>query len=194
MKRGPLYLVLGGGFLLALLGGRKKIATVAATLSERKAFVKKLWAVMEGIPNIGPAQKAIIIAQGAFETGWGKVGTAPTVHNYWNISAGSAWTGATIGGGDTECDAQGKNCRHITQRWRAYTSDREGVLGFLLFLQTQVNPKTGKNRYLKAYHALLAGDVATYINELHAGGYFTANVDAYRVAVAGIVNTVRGLV
>lgn len=193
MKIGPLHLALGGGFLLLLFGGRKKITTVAASLVEKKAFAQRLWKAMDNLPGIGAVQKSIIIAQGALETGWGKVGSAPKVHNYWNISAGS-WTGPTVPGSDTACDAQGGNCKPITQRWRAYSSEREGVLGFLLFLQTQINPKTGQNRYLKAYRALLAGDVATYVNELHAGGYFTANVDGYRASVASLVNTVKAVV
>jgi flagellum-specific peptidoglycan hydrolase FlgJ len=62
----------------------------------------------------------------------------------------------------------------------AYSSRLEGARAMVRLLST-------KDRYSHVWAAAVAGDVETYVHELHAAGYFTANVDLYLKGVRGTV-------
>lgn len=177
------FWVAAAGVLVA--GGTAAVVTV---VTNRKEHVQRLWYALSAATNLSATSKVILIAQAILETGWMGTGTAAKyARNYWNVSAGTQWKGATIGGGDTECDVNGENCTPITQRWRYYNSDEEAVRDFISFITTQ-----NGGRYRAAYNRLVAEDAIGYVRELRAAGYFTASLEMYTSNVVGVLNTVRG--
>lgn len=155
-------------------------------------FVSRLWPVLgkvkekDGSP-LSTLTKLIIVAHGAFESGWGKGTGAKLGFNYFNITAGPAWKGPVVQGPDTEYDKAG-NVKNITQQFRKYGSDLEAVQDYLSFLSTQ-----NGGRYLTAYAALMRGDVDEFLGELYKAGYFTLPVDQYKKSMAGVIDSVKRL-
>lgn len=186
MKRIPWWVFAGaGGVALLLLGPSTAKAYTLNPPTTTDGFIRKLWNALSafGLSNYA---KAALIGQAAYESGWGKGTGAVYGHNYWNVTAGPAWKGPTVQGGDTECDPYtGLICVPITQQWRKYASDEEAIRDFLSFIRDQ-----NGGRYRSAYNHLMAGDAYNYILELGARGYFTANADNYADAVASIQQTV----
>lgn len=179
--------MLGGAALVltTIVVARKQIVALASNISDHASFVSEMWtAVNNAIPNAPLQTKLYIVAMAAYETGWGTQTGFKTTNNAFNITAGPAWTGPTTGGADTECDANGANCKPITQQWRIYSDLTASVQDFLSFIQGA--------RYGNAYDQLMNGDIG-FVTTLHTGGYFTANVQTYANNVSSISNTVQGM-
>jgi len=173
----PLWVWGLGGAALLFLGGK-----AMAAIKDPIDFVKRIWAATEGLGLVARA-RLIIIAHGAYETGWGRLGTAVQGYNYWNLSAGTVgapskdWTGPVILGADKEYTKEGKVV-NITQRWRAFASPREAVLHYLS--PQWINPTNGWNAgYRTAGTALRAGDAVGFVQGLRAGGYFTLPLEPF---------------
>lgn len=154
-------------------------------------FVSRLWAVLGEVrpeswgdagagSKLSTAAKILIVAHGAFESGWGKGTAAKMGFNYFNITAGPAWKGEVIKGPDTEYDKAG-NVKNITQQFRKYPSDRAAIEDYLSFLSKQ-----NGGRYSKAYAALLAGKLEDFVRELSIAGYFTLPLAQYQERMAKV--------
>ena len=181
-------IVISGGVLVALGAGyaaAKGAAAVYDVFSGKSGFVTGLWSALAAFPALSRNTKILIIAQAAHESGWGKGTAAKAGYNFWNLTAGSAWTGAITGGGDLECDATGANCRPITQKFRKYASVQAAIIDYLSFLSTQ-----NGGRYLAAYNSLIAGDATAFFTNLRAGGYYTQALNEYLAGAKGAINTV----
>lgn len=163
--------------LFALGGGVATVASAGAAASEWLQDMRA--AVAEELPQLGAAARALVVAHAAYESGFGRGRAAVRGFNVFNITAGSAWTGASWVdvGGDT--DGEGNR---ITQTWRAYPSLRAAVADYWSFL----GPTQNRGRYLSARSALQAGDLEGFARALSAAGYFTLQVDRY---IAGLTAT-----
>lgn len=158
-------------------------------------FVSRLWKVLgevqpegwgdAGTNRLGTMSKIIIVAHGAFESGWGTGTAAKLGHNYFNITSGPSWKSEVVLGPDTEYDKTGK-VKDITQRFRKYPSDRAAVTDYLSFLSKQ-----NGGRYAKAYAALIAGKMEDFIRELSIAGYFTLPVAQYQDRMVKVADSVR---
>lgn len=181
--RWPLLGAVGAIFLL--LWNRVAIVATISNLTDKAQWCKKLYEVVSAeLPQIPTLSRLIIVAQAAYESGYGKAKAAQRGNNFFNITAGSAWKGEkwTDVGGDTD----GKGNR-ITQVWRIYPNVNAGVQDFWSF----IGPGQNRGRYVKAQQALLNGDLPGFIYGLHEGGYFTLNPAEYLSSMSSIVNTVR---
>lgn len=163
------------------------VVALASNIVDHASFVSEMWKAINASNASGfPLQARLyMLAMAAYETGWGSQVGFHTTNNAFNITAGPTWSGPTTQGGDTECDANGQNCKPITQSWRVYPDLISSVNDFLQFIQA--------SRYADAYQRLSNGDL-TFVDVLHTGGYFTANVDTYRNNVASIANTTSSMV
>lgn len=192
---GTLFMLLGGAALVGvavafrkeLASGAQIVAAQASNVVDHASFAAEAWKAVQtsSAQDFPLKSKLFIIAMAVWETGWGSQGTFQRTNNMFNITAGPAWTGDTIDGPDKECDANGQNCKPIVQHWRAYPNMTESVNDFLKFIQGA--------RYADAYDRLKNGDIS-FVDVLHAGKYFTGNVDEYRSNVASIANSVGRMV
>lgn len=156
-------------------------------MKTRAEFVAELrGALGRVLPILSPAAHQLIVAHGAYETGWGNVGTAPRGFNYWNITCGKRWLSANrpqTPGSDT--DGAGNP---ISQAWRAYASVDEAVADYAAFLRDAGwNPN-----YQTAWARLVSGD-PTFIRWLSAGGYFTLALPKYEAAFRDHLAQVRAM-
>lgn len=188
-----------GGILAAaaLLWPKKAQAsgggTVGATPQQRKDFAARLWAALGRVRgDLSPGAKALIIAHGAYETGWGLVGTAPSGHNYWNTTVGKAQyraPGSTwVKGAGTPGKDKDGNGRPIDQTWRSFPTDDDALRDFL---STFVGPSP-HSLYPEAYVALNAfnGNVTDYAAALRKRGYFTAPLAEYTTRLQAVYASV----
>lgn len=192
MRNLGLKLALGGGLLLlarsAFAGPAARTGERALTGDARLDFVAQMWAAISRVwPSASSATKQLIVAHCSYESGWG-AGTAYRLgNNPANITKGSANV-PSVAGPDTECDANGANCRPITQKFRAYVTLDDGIADYLSFLQS--------SRYISAYHLLLAGDVG-FAAALGNAGYYTQAVSLYvknfKSVLAGVQSRLRQL-
>lgn len=178
-----LWLALAAGVLL--IGG----GAAVVVFTSRRDFVQRLKASLDAYRDRGgtplpEASKWILLAQAAYETNWGATAAAGG-HNYWNLSAGSAWPGPIIPGPDTEPDGMG-GWRNITQAWRAYPDDLTAIDDLFSNWLTW-------SRYAPARRALLLGDRDGYLSALRAGGYFTQDLPTYQAGVAARLASARNL-
>lgn len=141
---------------------------------DKDQFVKLIGECVTGYPL---ATREMIIAHAAFESGYG-TSTASKVNNYFNVSAGSSWKGATFDGPDLEYGRG--SVKKIVQKWRVYDSAKECVEDYLALL--------GKERYVLAKCALMDGNAEQFIDYLGpdrahqvppVGGYFTLATKVY---------------
>jgi flagellum-specific peptidoglycan hydrolase FlgJ len=187
-RKVPTWVWVGSAGILAWLafGESKSIeALVLNVMANNDDFINKLWSASAST-GLSANSRAILVAQAAYESGWGRGTAAVYGHNYWNVTAGPQWTGATVNGADSECDKiTGLLCMPITQAFRKYDSDAAAVADLLDFLQNQ-----NAGRYQTAYAYLVNGDASGYIYALHDAGYFTANAASYAAAVSSIQRTV----
>ena len=148
-------------------------------------------AIGRALPQLSTQSRLIVLAHAAYESGFGKAKAAVRGSNVFNITAGSAWRGEAWDdvGGDLEYDATGK-AKRITQRWRIYPNLDGAIADYWQFL----GPSANRGRYVKARQALEAGDVATFVNELHAAGYFTLAPSKYLAGLTGALGTVSGAI
>ena len=141
------------------------------------------------LPSLSKSARALLVAHGAFESGFGNGRAARAGFNVFNLTAGSAWQGAkwTDVGGDTEYDAAG-NVTTITQVWRAYGSLDEAVADYWSFL----GPSQNRGRYVTARAALERGDLQAFCSELYRAGYFTLPVASYAQRLNSVLLQVKG--
>lgn len=104
----------------------------------------------------------LIVAHGAYESGWGLAKAAREGFNFWNLTAGPAWAGEVTLGNDTEYKAGSSTARAIVQRFRKYKDPSLAVLDYVKFLSSQ--------RYADAKLKLLKGD-ASFVVDLGVYNY-----------------------
>lgn len=189
---------MGRGAVLAVVAAALLVAGVVAyvavprvkeevdNVADSLSWTARLWAAIGRVlPQLSTQSRVIILAHAAYESGWGVKGRAAIKgNNVFNITAGSAWTGPKWEdvGGDLEYDAQG-SARRITQVWRIYPNLDAAVADYWQFL----GPNANRGRYTKARSALERGDVAVFVNELHAAGYFTLPPAQYLTQLQGVM-------
>lgn len=131
-----------------------------------------MWnAIQAVLPQLSTEAQAIILGHAAYESGFGKARAAVRGNNVFNITAGSAWSGAkwTDVSGDEDFDANGKSLGRIDQVWRIYPSLEEAVRDYWAFL----GPTQNRGRYAVARAALEAGQLGRFVQELYTAHYFS---------------------
>ena len=182
--------LLGAGALLLLFGARSARAAAPSAPSAggtdeaaRRAFVAELDAAIRRIAGgYSRAARIMIIAQAAFESGWGKTRMYREGFNPFNIIRSSSDLGQVIVSGDQECKPDG-TCRPITQRFAKYGSLDEAVGAYLRLLAGA--------RYKDALTKLEHGDVEGFVTTLYAGGYFTLPVAKYLMSFREMIRSVE---
>ena len=145
--------------------------------SPKREWAAATWAALGAAIHTSPAARSIILAQLAYESGFG-TSTASRAHNFANLTRAATDFGPTIVGGDTDA-----NGAAIVQRFRAYTTTAEGLADYWSFL--------GMPRYARARSILSEGRDATgFLRALHDAGYYTLSADRY---VAGFMSDARQL-
>ncbi|MFK7828966.1 MAG: flagellar assembly peptidoglycan hydrolase FlgJ [Congregibacter sp.] len=107
----------------------------------------------------------VLLAQAALETGWGKhvLGNGSrSSNNFFNIKAGSDWTGETVSKQTLEYK-DGVAVRETAQ-FRVYSTPAAAFSDYADFV-------SGKPRYAAAVE--VAGDAQAYLRELQDAGYAT---------------------
>lgn len=111
---------------------------------------------------------AILTAQWSHETGGGS--------SMFNFNFGGIKGTGPSGLHVTQRTREGYGASEVTirDRFRAYQSANEGALDYVGLLS---------RKYPKALEAAEQGDAARFVDELHAGGYFTGDKAAYTRSV-----------
>lgn len=181
--------LLAGGALFLLLGARSARAAPAssgvpgADEAGRRVFVAELDAALRRVAGgYSRAARVMVIAQAAFESGWGRTRMYREGFNPFNVIRSSADPGQVIVSGDQECKPDG-TCRPITQRFAKYGSLDEAVGAYLRLL--------GAPRYKDALTKLERGDVEGFITTLYVGGYFTLPVQKYLASFRDMIRSVE---
>ena len=158
-----------------------------------EAFVRDLWPHAERAARRIQADPAVLLAQAALETGWGRSmmtrADGRPAYNLFGIKADGRWDGDTVGARTLEfC---GGAMRQEQARFRAYGSPGESFEDYVAFLEASP-------RYREALAA--AGDPARFTAGLQRAGYATDpdyaakimaiyNSDTYRQAVSAAQRT-----
>jgi len=155
---------------------------------EKQQFVRALKGALEAIPALPKLTYAAIIAQAAYESGWGFTPQAIQGCNYWNLSAGSVEHGRAsswpeprpvMTGMDKEPDGKG-GWKPVTQLWRVYDHPVGAAEDFLRTLSWP--------RYQPARDALMVGQGERFIDLLGpdrshqsppVGGWYTLPTARY---------------
>lgn len=167
---------IGAGGLLLLGGG------VASIVGEGPdAFIRDMRVGLTPY-GLNDAAMQIVIAQAAFESGWGKSTPAKLGNNIFNVTRAANDSRPIIESGDQECDADG-NCTAIIQRFAKYASLAEALAEYFALLSS---PK-----YASALTPLYAGDAASFAAALRAGGYFTLPLAQYQSRLASVLASVQ---
>jgi len=146
------------------------------------AFVSSMYnAIINAAPGLNAQAIALMIAQAAYESAWGRTTAYRQGNNAFNITRLVSSGLPVVEGPDTECDAD-NNCRPITQRFAAYDSLEESVSDFLDFI--------GHARYIPAKPLLLAGNI-DYLDALYRGHYFTQPLPIYKANMLSVLNSVN---
>lgn len=130
-----------------------------------ESFVKSLYPAVKRFASQVGLDPAIMVAQAALETGWGKhiVGGANAgSNNLFNIKADSRWSGEKVNTQTLEY----KNGIAVQEhaQFRKYTSIEESIQDFIQFVQDQP-------RYQSAWQH--KNDGLSFIRQLHQAGYAT---------------------
>lgn len=180
-------LALAGAGLYLLFRGGKAIATTLVGIRDRAKWSLGLYdAVGRVLPQLGPTSKAIIVAHGAFESGYG-VGAGAKCNNIWNITTGKAWMDAGkpwCPGPDTEYLPDG-TVVNIQQKWRSYPSTEAAVKDYWDFLGSRASLRAARDD-------LEAGDLSGFVYKLYSAKYFTLPADQYLSRMTGVLNKVQG--
>ncbi len=192
----PIFWIVAGlaGVALAVYKGKDKLMVPL----NRAQWIRHLAAVFDEVvpamgepykSSIGKMQQAILISQAGHESGFGSSRLAREGHNFWNLTAGSKWTGGTITSADLEYGKSGGQPKKITSAFRKYASDKEGIADMLRF----IGPGT---RYTTAWENLIAGKRDGYLAALREAGFFTQPIDLYTKAVsqsmASVISALTG--
>lgn len=175
------------------------------SILDRKKWTQAMYAsIRRVLPEVPHAGRLLIIAQAVQESGWASSGTAAKQgFNYWNITAGSKWTGdvyVAVNGDrsyqKSACkslgrpmdfkDAKGRAYCKIDQRWRKWPSLDAAVKGYWDFISAN---------YGAAKASLLAGDARGFVHNLAEKGYFDPAVKSeYLTNVQSILKRAGGYV
>lgn len=139
--------------------------STGSNADERQRFVDQLLPVARKAASALGIDAAVIVAQAALETGWGKhVPTSPSgasSHNLFGVKAGGSWRGATSS--QTTTEYLGGKLREVVASFRAYASPQESVTDY-------VNLIRSSDRYAAAAQAR---SPEAYLKALEDGGYAT---------------------
>lgn len=130
---------------------------------------------------------ALLVAQSALETGRWK-----SIHryNFGNVKAGSEYTGKYCQFKCNEVE-NGKvvwySPPHPQCNFRAFDSVEAGAVDHVRFLAQ-------RKRYARAWEVAQTGMPLAFVDELKSAGYFTADAEPYRKAVASLWNEYMKLV
>ena len=143
-------------------------------------FIQSLWEKAKAAGEQLNLNPAVMIAQAALETGWGKhVISAPngqSSNNLFNIKAGSSWQGESVKKATLEFEegvAVKKNAA-----FRAYNSIEESFDDFVNFLSSG-------SRYQDALKS--TGNMEQFLHKLQQAGYATD--PNYAKKIIGILNS-----
>ena len=153
-------------------------------------FVARTWPHAERVADELGVDPAVLVAQAALETGWGRhvmAKGAASSNNLFGIKADSRWDGPSVTVSTLEF--QGGVMRRVRAPFRAYESLGASFDDYARFVGRQA-------RYQAALDAARAagGDGETYIRHLHRAGYATDPdyadkvVDVMRRTVAAVKN------
>lgn len=152
--------------------------------AEQLAFAATLDNVTARVlPELTPAGRALLVAHGCLESGFGKAAAYRTGFNAFNLTAGPAWRGAKWTQPNGDSDARG---RRITQTWRAYPTLEACILDYWDFL----GPLQNRGRYTPARAALEEGNLLAFSRLLHVAGYYELEPALY---AKRLLNISRGL-
>lgn len=194
-RRGLDWLMVGGGIVLAGAGVVLWSALIDASPrssrpalpTTKSAFVSLMLPAVQslGLPAVAVP---LVVAHAAYESAWGRTTAFRDANNPWNVTAGSSWLGATVPGGDSQCDPSG-NCQPITQQWRSYPDLAWAARDYLSLLQATAPA---------AVSALDAGD-STWVHQLRSkaeggSGYYTQPAAQYLANYQSVLASVQGLV
>lgn len=138
--------------------------------TEQKQFIEKFGKLMRAEGNRrGYNIISTSLAQTIIEGNWGKSSLAKNYHNHWGLKCGKSWTGASVNLKTKEEYTVG-TLTTISDNFRAYANDEEGVKGYYDFIgmQRYANLKTAKN-YIEFAQFLKQDGYATsssYVNTL----------------------------
>lgn len=185
--RGPaLAVVLAAALAVAVVLAAPALGAAGDAVTARVRWLRDLWAALgTELPQLSTEARVLALAHATMESGWGVTRQAREAYNVWNLTAGSAWRGPTMAGGDTEYDAQG-NVRPITQAWRVYGSMGAAVRDYWAFL----GPTANRGRYVAARAALERGDAVAFAQELYRAGYYTLPPARYAEQLGAVVRSV----
>jgi len=147
-------------------------------LATPQDFVRTLWPQARAAADKLGVDPAVLLAQAALETGWGRAvsrhADGRSSHNLFNIKADARWPGERVGV-DTLEFRNGTFARRRAQ-FRAYGSYAESFADYVDFLQNST-------RYRPALAA--ADDGRRFVTELAQAGYATD--PRYAEKILGIV-------
>ncbi len=128
-----------------------------------KAFIETLWPYAKKAAEVLGVSPAVLIAQSALETGWGKhqPGGDQQSVNLFGIKAGNGWQGERVTAPTSEYVAGA--FRQVVDQFRSFSSIGEAFVGYVSFL-------SDSPRYQQA---LKSSDDAGFINALQKAGYAT---------------------
>ncbi len=131
-----------------------------------KEFVEKLWPLAEKAGDRLGLEPAVLVAQAALETGWGRYvshdESGKSSFNLFNIKAGKHWDGNSVTVNTVEF--MGGNPVNQVARFRAYESFAESFNDYVEFLKESP-------RYKNALEQ--GADADSFIRELHSSGFAT---------------------
>lgn len=130
-----------------------------------ESFVQSLFPAVKRFASQVGLDPAMMVAQAALETGWGKHivgGVKAGSNNLFNIKADSRWAGQKVNTQTLEY----KNGIAVQEhaQFRKYNSIEESIQDFIQFVQDQP-------RYQSAWQQ--KGDGLSFIRQLHEAGYAT---------------------
>jgi hypothetical protein len=125
------------------------------------------------------SSRFLVLALAGVETAFCTSGTASTVNNFGNVSAGWSWKGKTLDGPDTSPDGKG-GWKGIVQKWRAYDTLADATRDWIELMKMP--------SYAHAWKALQAGDMDAFDPGLFLAHYHTWPVDDF-VDKAGVRQT-----
>lgn len=179
-------LALGGAGLYLLFRTSKVVVSTLVGIKDRAKWSQGLYAAVGRVlPSLSATSKAIIVAHGAFESGYGK-GAGAKCNNIWNITTGKAWMDAGkpwCPGPDTEYRPDG-TVVSITQQWRSYPSTEAAVQDYWNFLGSRASLRAARDE-------LEAGNLSGFIYKLYDAKYFTLPAADYLSRMQGVLGTVK---
>lgn len=185
MKSGDLLLAGLGLLAIAGAGGAAAVIIASSSLADfagdQASFARNLFEIVGRVlPQLSIRARILVVAQAAYESGWGSLGNGrDQTNNVFNVTAGSSWVGPTFEG--TDKDGQG---RPISQLWRGYESLDAAVLDWWELLG---------RLYPQARAALETGDVFEFSHQLVAGTrhYYSLAEALYTAQLAARVQLVQ---